>query len=230
VHEGEPNGATAAPGGTMGRMGRHRQQASAFRVLFVCTGNICRSPFAEILTRHLLVGRLGGRDAAAFEVSSAGVQAVVGSAMHPMTRRELYPWLLDGLASEHFVARQLRSAMVGEVDLVLGLNTRHRSAVIEREPAALASCFSIREYARLAAEVDQSALPAEPVARAHALIDLVRTRRGLAPPTLPDADRVPDPMGGGQDAHHKAAVLIADAVNVIVDVIAPRKVPVPHAR
>jgi protein-tyrosine phosphatase len=211
-------------------VGRHRQQASTFRLLFVCTGNICRSPFAEILTRHLLVGRLGGRDASAFEVSSAGVQAVVGSGMHPMTRSELSPWLLDGLAAEHFVARQLCSAMIGEVDLVLGLNTRHRSAVIEREPAALASCFSIREYARLAAEVDPSALPDEPVARAHTLIDLVRTRRGLAPPTLPDADRVPDPMGGGQAEHHKAAVLISDAVNAIVDIIAPRRVPAAHPR
>jgi protein-tyrosine phosphatase len=116
--------------------------------------------------------------------------------------------------------------MVGEVDLVLGLNTRHRSAVIEREPAALATCFSLREYARLAADVDRAALPDEPVARAHALVDLVRTRRGLAPPTVPDADRVPDPMGGPQAAHHNAAVLIADAVNSIIDVIAPRKVPV----
>jgi protein-tyrosine phosphatase len=226
VHVSEP---TAAPDVERGRMltvGRHWKQATTFRVLFVCTGNICRSPFAEILTRHLLVGRLGGRDAAAFDIGSAGVQAVVGSGMHPMTRSELSPWSLDGVASEHFVARQLRSAMVGEVDLVLGLNTRHRSAVIEREPAALATCFSLREYARLAADVDRAALPEEPVARAHALVDLVRTRRGLAPPTVPDADRVPDPMGGPQAAHHKAAVLIGDAVNAIIDVIAPRKVPV----
>src|SRR4051812_32932148 len=65
---------------------RHRKPEPVdgeFRLLFVCTGNICRSPFAEILTRHLLVGRLGGRVAGRFEISSAGVQAVVGSPMHP---------------------------------------------------------------------------------------------------------------------------------------------------
>jgi hypothetical protein len=51
---------------------RHRRKETEFRVLYVCTGNICRSPFAEILTRHLLTGRLGGQAAAAFDVSSAG--------------------------------------------------------------------------------------------------------------------------------------------------------------
>src|SRR4051812_49795210 len=96
----------------MGRMGRHWKQASTFRVLFVCTGNICRSPFAEILTRHLLRGQLGGRDADAFDVSSAGVAAVVGSAMHPDSRAELAPWNLDGAMSERFVARQLHPDMI----------------------------------------------------------------------------------------------------------------------
>src|SRR5687768_4984698 len=133
MHVGAGGSAMRAAGGTMPGMGRHPTGTSGFRMLFVCTGNICRSPFAEILTRHLLVGRLGGRIASEFELSSAGVQAVVGAQMHEFSRRELAPWRLDGAASERFVARQLRSAMVGEVDLVLGVNTRHRSAVIERE-------------------------------------------------------------------------------------------------
>src|SRR5687768_1276786 len=110
----------------MAGVGRHAKRVTRFGLLYVCTGNICRSPFAEILTRHLLVERLGAREAAAFEVSSAGVGAVVGAPMHELSRRELAPWYLDGVAAEAFVARQLRSAMIGEVDLVLGLNTRHR--------------------------------------------------------------------------------------------------------
>jgi protein-tyrosine phosphatase len=203
-------------------VGRHSREEAEFRVLFVCTGNICRSPYAEILTRHLLVGRLGGRAAAAFHVASAGVQAVVGSAMHPMTRAELSAWgLTQAAATEQFTARQLRSEMAAEAHLVLGANTRHRSAVIEREPSALATSFSLREFARLAAEVDQAELPAEPVARAHELVEQVRKRRGISPPSLPESDRIPDPMGGSQQAHHEAVVLIEDAVTTIVDVVAP---------
>jgi protein-tyrosine phosphatase len=62
------------------------------------------------------------------------------------------------------------------------------------------------------------------MARAHTLVDEVRKRRGQAPPALPDADRVPDPMGGPPEAHHAAALLIAEAVTGIVDAIAPRRV------
>jgi protein-tyrosine phosphatase len=209
----------------MDGMARHRQEDCSFRLLFVCTGNICRSPFAEILTRHLLVGRLGGRAAAAFDVSSAGVQAVVGAQMHPDSRDQLSPWGLDRVIAGKFAARQLRSGLVEQAHLVLGAGPRHRSAVVERAPAALATAFSLREFARLAAAVDQRLLPAEPVARAHALVEQARLQRGLAPPEGPEADRIPDPMGRPPRAHHEAAVLISAAVQSIVDVIAPPAVP-----
>jgi protein-tyrosine phosphatase len=198
----------------------HRRQEPIFRLLYVCTGNICRSPFAEILTRHLLIGRLGGRAASAFQISSAGAQAVVGSGMHPLTRQELAPWGLDRVAAARFTARQLRSPMVTEAHLVLGLNTRHRSLVIDRVPAALGTTFSLREFARLAEEVNPMLLPVAPVARAHALVEQVRMRRG-ASPLSSDADSIPDPMGHPPEAHREAAVLIQDAVARIVDVIAP---------
>jgi protein-tyrosine phosphatase len=194
---------------------------SAFRLLYVCTGNICRSPFAEILTRHLLIGRLGGRAAEVFEVSSAGIQGVAGSGIHPSTRQELAPWGLHRVAADRFVARQLRSELIVRAHLVLGANVRHRSAVIEYEPGALITSFSLREFARLATEVDPTTLPAEPLARAHELVEQVRMRRGVSPPSLPDADRIPDPMGRPQYAHHEAAELIRDAVSTIVDIIAP---------
>jgi protein-tyrosine phosphatase len=207
----------------MAAMRRHRRPPTGFGLLFVCTGNICRSPFAEILTRHLLAERLGAPAAAGFAVASAGVGAVVGAPMHEFSRRELAAWRLDGAAADGFLARQLDSAVLAGVDLVLGVNTRHRATIVEREPAALARTFSLREFARLAAAVEPALLPDEPVARAHALVEQVRARRGLTPPVGPDADRVPDPMGGPPAAHHAAAVLIREAVETIVDVLAPRR-------
>ncbi len=201
-------------------MGRHRREEAEdeFRVLFVCTGNICRSPFAEILTRHLLHSRLGGRAARAFEVSSAGVQAVVGSAMHPDSRAELAPWNLHGTPAAAFTARQLQPALIERSHLVLGMTPRHRSAVVALCPAALPLTFALREFARLAAAVDPGQLPAHPVARAHALVDLARLQRGLVPPD-PDGDDIPDPMGRPRAAHHHAAQLAHAAVAAVVDVV-----------
>ena len=71
--------------------------------------------------------------------------------------------------------------MIEASDLVLGATARHRSAVIEQCPPALPITFALREFARLAAAVDPRELPAHPVARAHALVDLARLRRGLVP-------------------------------------------------
>ena len=206
-----------------GRVGRHRaaEAEDEFRLLFVCTGNICRSPFAEILARHLLRGRLGGRMAGAFEVSSAGVQAVTGSGMHPDSRAELKPWGLDGTHSETFTARQLWSAMIEQSHLVLGATPRHRSAVVARCPASLPIVFSLREFARLAAAVDPGQLPGHPVARAHTLVELVRLQRGLVP-AEPDGDDIPDPMGQPAAAHHRAAELTHGALATVVEVIGSR--------
>ena len=192
-----------------------------FRLLFVCTGNICRSPFAQTLTRHLLVGRLGGRGAGQFDVASAGVSAVVGAPMHPLSRAQLSRWGLQGTISRQFVARQLSSSMIGSADLVLGATPGHRSAVVGCEPAALSTAFSLREFARLAGSVDQRLLPVDPVARAHALVEEARLLRGLIPPTDPEDDSIPDPMGQTAVAHQLVATLITDALEAIVDVIAP---------
>src|SRR4051794_14997408 len=84
----------AHPGDGANRPYRHNvdvhpdeSQAATFRLLYVCTGNVCRSPFAEIVTTDLLRRRLGEDLASRISVTSAGVQAVVGSGMHPDTRK-----------------------------------------------------------------------------------------------------------------------------------------------
>ncbi|MEQ3549042.1 hypothetical protein WIS52_01050 [Pseudonocardia nematodicida] len=189
-----------------------------FRMLIVCTGNICRSPAAELLMRHLLIGRLGGREAARIEISSAGVVAVVGAGMHPLTRAQLAPW---GLAprSNGFRARQLDDDVVRGVDLILGANVRHRSAVLERFPHVVDRTFALREFARLAGAVDPGVLPSGLVERSRALVGAARSRRG----TIPQADdTVPDPMGLPEAAHRDAVSLVFEAACGIADAVAPR--------
>jgi protein-tyrosine phosphatase len=133
---------------------------------------------------------------------------------------ELAPLGLDREA-ERFVARQFVPEFVGSADLILGAGPRHRSTVVEQAPSALPLAFGLREFARLAESVDASTLPSAPVARAHALVERARERRGMVPPVSPHDDLIPDPIGGTQAAHAAVAKLIAGTVSAIVEIISP---------
>src|SRR5919107_4507115 len=99
----------------MGGAPRHGSPEPVFTVLLVCTGNICRSALAERLGRAYLDEVLGP-DAGTVQLVSAGVQAVVGSAMHPDSAL-----VLRGLGGgpEGVVARQLVDDMAIDADLTL---------------------------------------------------------------------------------------------------------------
>ena len=146
----------------------------ALHVLFVCTGNICRSPTAE---------RLAAAYSARFQVpdfsaSSAGTRAVIG---HPIQRdAALVLETLGGTAS-NFAARQLTSRIASDADLVLTMTKAHRDAVLELAPRQLHRTFTLREAARLASEHN-----------ARNVADLAALRPNLARHELSD---VPDPVG-----------------------------------
>ncbi len=198
-----------------------------FSILFVCTGNICRSPFAEVLTRHLLAER----GAAAWcTVASAGADAVVGATMHPMSRVELAGWGLDGDAADIFVARQVDRSMLETADLVLGATPGHRAGAVRMWPGALATAFSVLEFARLIAHVDTDALPGDPVTRARALVGAARANRGMNPPGPAGSDEIPDPISGPDLMHTQAARLCSQAVIEMVDRLVPGGPVVPGPR
>jgi protein-tyrosine phosphatase len=88
-------------------------------LLFVCTGNICRSPPAERLTRAYAEHH----GLSAMTASSAGIRAVVGYGMEPTAARVLIEL---GGDPRGFRARQLSTAMVDEADLVLTMSIRQR--------------------------------------------------------------------------------------------------------
>jgi protein-tyrosine-phosphatase len=101
----------------------------AFRVLFVCTGNTCRSPLAAAIARDLLE-----KEAPAdLAVSSAGTHAEEGgtaSAGALEIARE------NGLDLESFQGRVLTREMLEEADLVLVMEPGHRSSVLGIHPQA----------------------------------------------------------------------------------------------
>lgn len=112
------------------------------RICFVCTGNICRSPTAEGILRHLLVeAGLEGH-----EVSSAGTMAYhVGELPDPRTRAAAKRrGLVLQSRAQHFVARHL-----DEQDLVFALDASHFEHLQK-----LKGTRSVRAEIRLLRELD----------------------------------------------------------------------------
>jgi len=183
------------------------------RVVFVCTGNICRSPFAERLLRAKLDNLLG-EDAARIEVSSAGSHALVGEAMMPESLETLVRYGGDGTG---FIARALAIEQVEQADLILGLTREHRNAVASEVPSAVPRIATVREYARLVGDIPPAELPApgvDPVERLRTFTDAALARRGTVLPKRPADDDIPDPFGGPMSGYDKAAELIDEALSV----------------
>jgi protein-tyrosine phosphatase len=189
-----------------------------FRILTVCTGNVCRSPMAERLLRAGLRNRCGGQ-ADDVEVSSAGTGALVGEAMTAQTRA-----LVDRLGAESgaHTARALAEDLVERADLVLALTRRHRSAVVTLHPRATRRTFTLREAARLAALVEPGELPdAPPAERLRALVPLLGAKRGLVAVDDPAVDDVADPFRRSDEVYEQMAAELAPAVTVLLDVVTP---------
>jgi len=184
-----------------------------FRLLFVCTGNICRSPVAERLARLWLDEHLGPR-ADAFEVGSAGTQ---GLGDLPMEERAATPLQARGGTPHGFLSRALTQDLVARSDLVVGMTRAHRAAAARLEPRAIRRAFTLREVARLAAAVGPAgAPPADPVARARDRVLALMALRGTLPSVAPEDDDVEDPFGCPPEVHERVAARIQGALALLL--------------
>ncbi len=179
----------------------------AFRILVVCTGNLCRSPLTERLLRTRLDAGLGPY-AEFFQISSAGIRGLDAYEMDHRAAEELRR--LGGDPSG-FRSRSLTETQVTAADLVLTAGREHRSGVLREAPGALRRTFTLTEFANLAPYRFTTA----DTWRA-ALTEAVRDaadRRGSA--TLENYD-LDDPIGGSAELHRRVADDIGEAVDRIV--------------
>jgi len=184
----------------------------SFRVLHVCTGNICRSPMAE----HLMRSGLAERGLEGFEVSSAGTHGLVGE---PMFQHAGAVLTKRGIAHDAFQARRLVADLVAEADLVLTSTRDHRAAAVTLVPRAASKTFTLREFDRLLSVVDPTDLPADPVERARALVPAAARQRGLVRPDKPTDDDVTDPYGGPAEGYPPTARLIEATLTRWLDLL-----------
>lgn len=187
-----------------------------FHVLFVCTGNICRSPTAERLLRHRLAERFAAETASVL-VESAGTGALVGE---PIQAHAAALLVRAGADPQAFSGRDVTAELVRDADLVLAMTRRHRAQVATLQPAGTPRLFTLREFARLAHGDGDNAPPSGELAtRFAALVETARARRGLHTPTDPADDDVPDPYGGPASAYDVPFRLISEALDAIVSAL-----------
>ena len=106
-------------------------------ILFVCSGNTCRSPLAEGIARSLLVGGDG------LSVSSAGASAVEGlpASVHSAEVARQHGIDLSGHRS-----RLLSGPLVREADLIVAMGKGHIETVAAIAPSALGYTCLLTEF------------------------------------------------------------------------------------
>lgn len=176
-----------------------------FRIVIVCTANICRSPMAEAMIRHALAPRGPG-----VVVESAGVYGHEGSPMAPGSRSALAALGIDDGGHR---GRLLTPAIVAAADLVLTMEEAHRRVIVSGTPEAEGRTFPLREFARLAGGGPVPA-GAGPAARARALTGHAVRSPSRTP--WPGVDDVPDPYGGPESGYHACAALLLGEIATIV--------------
>ena len=165
-------------------------------ILFVCSGNICRSPMAE----RLAVAYGARSNVPDFRASSAGTYALVG---YPIHHDAAVIVEKRGGEVSNFAARQLTSRIARDADLVLTMTRAHRDAVLGLAPHRLHRTFTLSEAAILASERD-----------ARTVADLAALRPHLA---AHEVSEVPDPIGQDTEFFTMVGSQIADLLPPILE-------------
>lgn len=184
------------------------------RLLFICTGNKCRSPIAERLAAARAHELLGADDRRV-TIESAGLQAPIGDPMDPRSAKALVALGGDptGMRSRAFTPD-----MAAGANLVLTMTRRQRRIVLEAFPRGMRKTFTLVEAAELLGRADLDGLAELPLAQRAAelalSLDNARATRMSA-----DADDILDPIDQRPAVHDEVAAVIAEALRPLTSVL-----------
>ena len=186
-------------------------------VLFVCTANICRSPYAQAVLQALL-GAGSSVDVASAGVRAQWLETAGARACDEMPYGRHMP---EGALVTHQVphaAAQLDSQMIHAADLVVAFEQQHRAAIIDLVPRAQLKTYTARQVQRLARAVSRDVWPDTAPERTGDVLRDLNAARSWAP--FADDVDVADPHGSGIAAHEACADEIEEIVTDLALVLA----------
>lgn len=179
-------------------------------VLFVCTGNRCRSPSAALLLRQQL-GDAGRDDVAVLSAGTAG--ADVGPPRFLLQESRAFGIDLSAHAPRRIDRDALRAA-----DLAVGLAREHVRQMVLLVPTAFSKTYTLREIVR-------RGLQTRPRGDAEDLESwLVRLHDGRRHADLlgdSPEDDVMDPLGGSRDDYRRMLTEVSALTKTLRDLAWP---------
>lgn len=167
-------------------------------LLFVCAGNVCRSPFAE---RYAAVAAPG----TSVVFGSAGFEALEGYGMDAAMAAEL---VARGGSASGFRARALDPAMMADADLVLTMTLRQRHLLRSGFPHYQDRVHTLGLAGRVAPQIGAVMGPAQ---LGEVMVERLDTLRS--------ADDIPDPHLRGPAVASQVAALIAGHVDAVLEIL-----------
>lgn len=177
------------------------------KVLFVCTGNICRSPMGELMFPLFFHDTT-------IETDSAGTQGLIDQPIDPSSAK-LMP--LDGIDSSSFRSKRLTPQLAMSNDLILCFTEHQRKSIVTLAPRVRTRTYTLNDFANLCSYFGENNL-----LQGTTIEDRMREvmyNTSMVRHMIPQAADITDPYNKDfqafQTAHDQIGYAIADIAAVL---------------